>query len=210
MKLKIHPLFFVTGFIYLLLGQFSLVIACFIAVILHELAHTAAARRRGVVFDEITLMPYGAVVKGGNFAHLGRRGLAVAFAGPCFNLAAFIILSSLWWFFPATYAFTADIAFINLSLGLFNLLPIPPLDGSKIVLIFAKRKLRAMKVMRILGLISGVLLLTAGIFLAVNLSFNVSFFVMSVFLLYGSLYGTEDEALSYALGTAMQRARLDI
>lgn len=80
-----------------------------------------------------------------NYARLqgGRRGAAaVAFAGPATNfvLAAICALP---FRFGAGYSLGADYAqilayvvFFNVLLGVFNLIPIPPLDGSNIVYAF--------------------------------------------------------------------------
>ena len=77
----------------------------------------------------------------------GKRGMVlVALAGPITNfLLAFfacMIYTLLWkyWFFMGTgrlveavYYILLNIISINLGLGVFNLIPIPPLDGSKIL-----------------------------------------------------------------------------
>jgi Zn-dependent protease len=70
----------------------------------------------------------------------GRRaGMAVAFAGPATNLAIAAIFAIPFRLGVAD-AFGADyetvlqtIIFINILLGIFNLIPIPPLDGSKVL-----------------------------------------------------------------------------
>ncbi|HMR55012.1 MAG TPA: site-2 protease family protein [Candidatus Doudnabacteria bacterium] len=74
-----------------------------------------------------------------NFENLRPRKLGMAlvsFAGPASNFALAIIFA-----LPITFglisggveAIWTQAVFINLLLGTFNLLPIPPLDGSKIV-----------------------------------------------------------------------------
>ena len=74
----------------------------------------------------------------------GRKDLAiVSLAGPLTNITIAIIASlAIHIFFPNNPIFFAqnsifgflllNIVFLNLLLGIFNLLPIPPLDGSKI------------------------------------------------------------------------------
>lgn len=63
-----------------------------------------------------------------NFSHPRRDETIVAFAGPLSNFILAFILSR----FP--YPIAHYIANISLYLGIFNLFPIPPLDGSKILL----------------------------------------------------------------------------
>ncbi|MFH0852391.1 MAG: site-2 protease family protein [bacterium] len=70
-----------------------------------------------------------------------RRGLIlVSLAGPGSNFLVAIILGLLVRFFPglaigglSVIPFIAFITFVNIWLGLFNLIPVPPLDGSKLL-----------------------------------------------------------------------------
>lgn len=65
-----------------------------------------------------------------NFRNPRRDEILVSLAGPASNIILAFILGKLSYFFPIPYQF----ALVNLYLAVFNLLPIPPLDGSKIVL----------------------------------------------------------------------------
>jgi len=67
-----------------------------------------------------------------NFSHPKRDELFVALAGPVSNLILASFLAIVYRFFPVSIIFV--IAIINIYLAIFNLLPIPPLDGSKIFL----------------------------------------------------------------------------
>lgn len=61
----------------------------------------------------------------------------VAFAGPGANFLIALAFSFLLRFVPITGSFyiaVSWIVYINIFLGLFNLIPIPPLDGSKLIM----------------------------------------------------------------------------
>ncbi|HEX7456614.1 MAG TPA: site-2 protease family protein [Candidatus Nanoarchaeia archaeon] len=67
-----------------------------------------------------------------NFVNPRRDGAIVAFAGPASNFAIAIFFSILFRIFPIQVLLI--LISINLILGIFNLLPIPPLDGYKVLL----------------------------------------------------------------------------
>lgn len=57
----------------------------------------------------------------------------VAIAGPASNITLAIIFALLVRFSSLNLELTSYIVFINITLAIFNLMPIPPLDGSKIL-----------------------------------------------------------------------------
>lgn len=70
----------------------------------------------------------------------------VAFAGPLSNLVVALFFGILIRFVPISSVVTsnlvsifATVVFINITLAIFNLIPIPPLDGSKILFSFIPR-----------------------------------------------------------------------
>ncbi|MCK9368953.1 site-2 protease family protein [Candidatus Dojkabacteria bacterium] len=64
----------------------------------------------------------------------------VSIAGPLSNVILAIIIAILYKFFPNPFFYVFII--INISMGVFNLIPIPPLDGSKIVRAFLPKGIR--------------------------------------------------------------------
>ncbi len=127
-----------------------LIAAIFACVALHEMGHTLAARLYGIQVTSIVLWPLG------GFANLSRRpekvlpDLVIAAAGPLTNLVIFagllvlVVGERMIAFSPAladlstllerydAFAFLVGLAIANLSLALFNLVPIYPLDGGQI------------------------------------------------------------------------------
>ena len=129
-----------------ILVSFILVMSSFI---LHELAHKFTAQRFGA-WSEFRMYPAGLIlclvmsVVGFLFAAPGAvyiRGYItdemngkISAAGPAVNIGISAIALTLWMVIPN--GLSASIFFLlgymNAFLALFNLLPIPPLDGSKI------------------------------------------------------------------------------
>lgn len=78
-----------------------------------------------------------------NFVNPRRDSAIVAFAGPASNFALAIVFSILFRVLPPSIF--SDILIIlvviNLLLGIFNLIPIPPLDGYKVLLGIAPKEI---------------------------------------------------------------------
>lgn len=86
-----------------------------------------------------------------NFRDYRSGMLWVSFAGPLANFAlAFISLFLLYipvklgLYWPSYYQFMDILVIFNILLGVFNLIPIPPLDGSKILTALAPERVAAL------------------------------------------------------------------
>ncbi|MAZ67321.1 site-2 protease family protein [bacterium] len=109
----------------------------------------------------------------------------VAFAGPAANIAIALIFGIFIRFgaLPASMVSLAvSIVFLNILLAVFNLIPIPPLDGSKILPQLLPRGL-ALQYERIRVMLEGNILLGFGI-------------VLVFILLFGSQFATVISAIS--------------
>ncbi|MBR4800783.1 MAG: site-2 protease family protein [Clostridia bacterium] len=169
----------------------------FIALVVHETGHAVVARLRGFVLKSVCLMPYGAMMSAEeNFDK--TSGVLIGLAGPLANFVFALLLVGVWWLFPSVYGATRFLLFASVSLGIFNLLPCYPLDGSRIILSLSKNKLQAIKVLRVLGVVFSIVLLAGFI---VTLFFNVNFSlgIMAVFLFYGAAFGSKDETYIHVL-----------
>ena len=111
------------------------------SVVLHELGHSLVARRRGVVVRDIVLLPIGGMSEFDRLPVSPRAQAAVAAAGPLTSLgiaatAAVLALASgdaVWQPELVGGGVLHDVAWLNLVLGGFNLLPALPLDGGRLL-----------------------------------------------------------------------------
>jgi Zn-dependent protease len=109
----------------------------FIVVLMHELGHVIAARREHVPVREIVLWPLGGVVIGTKW--LGWKAeLLVVSAGPLVNLVLTPLLFGLWYWVGYHHGgdesrLLWEVAWANVGMLIFNLLPIWPLDGGRLV-----------------------------------------------------------------------------
>lgn len=79
----------------------------------------------------------------------------VAFAGPGANFLLALIFAFTFRFLPIGEAFHVAISwiiYINIFLGLFNLIPIPPLDGSKLIMDLLPQQSRQFMRMGFMGI----------------------------------------------------------
>ena len=138
-----------------LIWWMSLIVLFFVCVILHELGHSLTARRFGVNVPRILLLPIGGMAE---FDHIPRQPaheLLITAAGPAVNfvLAAILFAASWRGLLPAKEIPLYSVASIldelwlwNLVMGIFNLLPVFPMDGGRVlraVLAFKLPYLRA-------------------------------------------------------------------
>jgi Zn-dependent protease len=117
------------------------IVALFAFVTMHELAHCAVARRRGLTVRDIVLLPIGGVSEISSFQASPKTERDVALAGPLASFGIAIVLGvvafltgGLTWP-PALFSgsMIADLAWLNLVLGAFNLLPALPMDGGRVL-----------------------------------------------------------------------------
>ncbi|MDE5601304.1 MAG: site-2 protease family protein [Clostridia bacterium] len=208
MQIKVHPLFFVLALALVALGQARAFALTFIALVLHELAHAALARMRGFAVKKLVLLPFGAMMSTEE-SFDRASAVMVGLAGPVCNFLLALITLGLWWLVPAAYTYTQPFFYANMSLGIFNLLPIYPLDGSRIVLGLCKSKLKAVKGLQIAGVVCSIAFL--GLFIA-SLFFkpNFTFGIIAVFLFYGAAFGTKEEMYVSVLDSASKNYTLGV
>ena len=116
-------------------------VAIFACVVVHELAHCFVARARGASVDEILLFPLGGVSRLRNLPESPGDEFAIAIVGPITSIglgvfAAVLCLATGRSLLPLDFvagAWLARLAWLNVILGTFNLLPAFPLDGGRVL-----------------------------------------------------------------------------
>ena len=140
MKLSFHPLFILAIILALWAGLGFFVCAAVVAVLIHEASHAIVANHFGIRAKKLTLLPFGAQVDI-DCAFLPRRQQTlILFAGSFGNIIAIIVASSFLWTFPNLFTFFEMFIIANAIPAVLNLLPIPPLDGWKILVSLYGRK----------------------------------------------------------------------
>lgn len=198
-RVYISPVTFAMGVIFVSFGMAYEFVCSLTAVVIHEFAHARVAKKLGYALNEIRLMPYGAALCM-NADITPKHEILIAAAGPIINLVLGLLFAALWWLVPTSYAFTQEFCLCNLYIGVFNLLPVYPLDGGRIVFALlasrVKRK-KAYMIMRILsaafGLISVALFIVSAVYTP-----NICFLTVGLFMVV-SAFLPDERARYYEL-----------
>ena len=164
-------------------------LALFLIVLMHEFGHALACRQTGGTANQIVLWPLGGVAYVNPPQRPGATLWSIA-AGPLVNvallpilIAAVVMSRSLGWAqaMPDVYQLFRAVMWIDVSLLVFNMLPIYPLDGGQILrslLWFVLGRARSLMVATVLGFVGVV-----GFFILALWVRSIWFGAISVFML---------------------------
>lgn len=130
-KIEINPFFYVIAFLAFITGNFKNFCLFMSILIVHECGHILSGIYFKWVIEKITLYPFGALTIFKD--HLNKpikEEFWIVIMGPIFQCLFYQLLSS---------CSLPHLKNFHYGLLLFNLLPIVPLDGSKLVLLFYQR-----------------------------------------------------------------------
>lgn len=120
-------------------------VGLFISVFLHEMGHSLSALKEGVPVHAIYLHPLGGMARLAGTLPGPYAEIQVALAGPCVNLLILALLHGISYLAtPVLHSMDAGfllhlirhLAELNLAQALFNLLPVFPLDGGRVLAAF--------------------------------------------------------------------------
>ena len=117
-KIKIHPITYLVALIFFIMGKFNSYIIFMIIILIHELGHILSSLYFKWKIEKIIILPFGCMIK---FNDLINKPLIEEF---------FISIMGI--IFQIIFSMKINI-YYNYIIILFNLIPIYPLDGSKII-----------------------------------------------------------------------------
>ena len=140
MQIKIDFKIFAIIIIFLFTRNIGIYAILMLFALIHEIGHLVCGILLGFKPQSISIIPFGfklgfkvkcddynIKIKKGN--KLTLKKILIAFAGPFTNLICIVLLS----FFKNHITWYQNAIYANILLILFNLIPIYPLDGSKIL-----------------------------------------------------------------------------
>lgn len=189
---RFHPLFVIMMALSVVTGFYMELLTLFGIVIIHELGHVVAARYYGWEVSEVQLLPFGGV------AVIEEQGtvtaweeIVVALAGPLQNALMIIVAllmksTALWNDGWVDYFVQA-----NMWIALFNLIPVLPLDGGKVLQAIVSYRISYYYTLKITiwtSLVMSGALLTASVYKYPVAGINLNLLVIAIFLLATNWY----------------------
>ena len=125
-KIYFHPIFLMTLLLFISIGYFRFLFYFMLLILIHELGHILISLIFKWNIDKIIILPFGGLTK---YNEIINRPLIeeflIAISGIIFQLIFYILIKD--------YIDYKYFSAINYFIILFNLIPIYPLDGSKIL-----------------------------------------------------------------------------
>lgn len=130
-KIKFGKSFFLLILVCLIFKKSVIFFNYLSALILHEIAHLLVAKSKGYSLKCIKFDILGMSVDL-NEKIEDSDNFSINIAGPLCNLIIVLFCMALYWLIPVSFKFLNLFCVSNLTLAVFNILPIYPLDGGKI------------------------------------------------------------------------------
>ncbi|MED4603846.1 M50 family metallopeptidase [Paenibacillus validus] len=163
---RFHPLFTLLLLLSVVTGYVVEMLTLFGIVLIHEMGHVAAAKSFGWDIREVQLLPFGGVAVVEEAAGTpAYQEAAVALAGPLQNVWMMLVgyMLMLLGIIPPVWGQYFIEA--NLLIALFNLMPVLPLDGGKVMQAVIGLWLPYQKTMQAASMVS---LIMSALFIAVS------------------------------------------
>lgn len=151
----LFSIYFNVGF----LATLILAVGIFGSVALHELGHSVVARAKGSYIHEIVLYPFGGAAKISNIPKRPIDEILVALAGPAVSLVLALVFRQI--------ELLRFLGYLNGMLFFFNILPVFPMDGGRVLraaLAIKKSRVEATRIAATVGKYFCGLFIIVGLF----------------------------------------------
>jgi Zn-dependent protease/CBS domain-containing protein len=162
----------------------------FACVLVHEVAHSYIAEKNGLKIKDITLYLFGGVSAMEEIPRKPSVELVMALAGPLTSITIGIIFGALWFGLPDLLWGNDVIGplvylmfYLNLALGIFNILPAFPMDGGRVLRSMLAMRMPYIEATRIAVGIGKLFAYMMGI-LGLLMGLNGIWFIIIAFFIY--------------------------
>lgn len=133
-KIEFHYTFIIIAVGFILTGYFSNLIVFTSIIIIHELGHIITGLYFKYKIDKVIIYPYGGMTKFNTIINTNiNKDILIAISGVLIQTIYFILITILYTKGYIREYIYNTFTIYNKSILIFNLLPIIPLDGSKII-----------------------------------------------------------------------------
>lgn len=183
-RLRIGPGFILLLSVFIYFDKESLLPVILLSILFHELGHYIAIRLSGGKIKRLSLTLIGAALEFDSSAMSYVTEVRAALAGPAVSLITAWLASFAGKF--TQWSWLNTFAGISLVFGLFNLLPIFPLDGGRALYYALLDRFpveTADRIRLFIGMLMALLLLCAGFYLAMLGNIYLSLILLSFWLI---------------------------
>ncbi|MDD3896165.1 MAG: hypothetical protein PHP49_03985 [Bacilli bacterium] len=181
---KIHPITYFILLSVLLTGYFNYFLIISLILIIHDLGHIIMFKMLNYKIKEIFILPFGSIIKSNiNLANKTLDIFLISIAGIFFQILLFPIMNIF------NNLFVNDISYniflnYNKIIILFNLLPIIPLDGSKIMLCILESIISYKTALKMINIISAILII---LLIICTTYYGINSIIIITFLIYKTI-----------------------
>ncbi len=212
-RIRVHPLALISAIVLIGVGQGGAVLSALLALIIHELSHVFAAKAFHLPVPEIEFTPFGGVAHMEDISEATPvQQFVVAAAGPLMSWIGCLVCAGLLQLNWVSLAQIEGFLRWNLLLLCFNLLPVLPLDGGRILQALLTPFIGWQKAMRILstaGICAGLLMNGLAIWGAIHGVANLSLVIVGCYLMYAAHLSRTMAAIQCIHGVISKKMKLE-
>ncbi len=182
---KIHPITNLILLSVLLSGYFNYFLVIFFILFFHDLGHILSFKFFKYKINNVLILPFGSILNTDlNQCSKSFEIFVISISGVLMQLLLYLLM------FLLNKTFINDLTYniflkYNKIIILFNLLPIIPLDGSKIIFSILEYFLSYKKTMKIINFISIITIILFTLFVSF---YSINSFLIIIFLIYKTIY----------------------
>ena len=181
MQIKVNLQIFLFVAIFILTHQIEIYSCIMIFSLIHELGHMLAGAFLRLKPKTLNFMPFGIKITFETYGYsnlVEMKKIFIAIAGPLTNLIICIIASLL----HINCVMKQNIIYSNLLIALFNLIPLYPLDGGRILKCIIRLKCKGIKTDIIINKISNTLIILMTAISSVGILYLKNFAILFVLI----------------------------
>ena len=182
LKLRIDLKIILFAIIFVFTGQLKIYLIIMFFCLLHELGHICVAKLLKIKLEKVEILPCGFSASFYNLK-AGKEEIIVAIAGPIvsFTLAMLFQYIDI---IKISNILKQEIVYSNILILIFNLLPIYPLDGGRILKNILHKGMKNLKTEKIINKISYITIVVLTIISSIAVYYfkNIAIFLVCIFL----------------------------